>query len=80
MFHFKFSLDDVCHRAFRHTMLSVYLQINARVSLRASSCDGSFISYFNSSVVSRVSSHDNPFNLPLSAYNDETWNMTLPYA
>jgi hypothetical protein len=69
-FHFKFNLDDVCRRAFRRATLNIYLQINARVSLRASSRDGSFISYFNSSDVSHVSSRDNPFNLPLSAYND----------
>jgi hypothetical protein len=43
-FRFKFSLDDVCCRAFRHATLDVIFIINASVSLRAPSCDESFIS------------------------------------
>jgi hypothetical protein len=42
MFHFKFSLDDVCRRAFRRKTLDVIFIINASVSLRAPSCDESF--------------------------------------
>jgi hypothetical protein len=43
-FRFKFSLDDVCRRAFRRAMLNVIFIINASVSLRASSRDELFIS------------------------------------
>jgi hypothetical protein len=60
-FCFKFSLDDVCRRAFRHATLDVIFIINASVSLRAPSRDESFISSFNLSVVSPVSPCDNPF-------------------
>jgi hypothetical protein len=43
-FCFKFSLDDVCRRAFRRVTLDVIFIINASVSLRAPSGDESFIS------------------------------------
>jgi hypothetical protein len=43
-FRFKFSLDDICRRAFRRATLNVIFIINASVSLRAPSCDESFIS------------------------------------
>jgi hypothetical protein len=65
MFHFKFSLDDVCRRAFRRATLDVIFIVNASVSLRAPSHDESFIFKFNLSVVSRVSPCDNLFNFTL---------------
>jgi hypothetical protein len=43
-FCFKFSLDDVCRRAFRRAMPNVSFIIIASVSLRALSRDKSFIS------------------------------------
>jgi hypothetical protein len=58
MFHFKFSLDDICRRAFHHATFDVIFIINVNVSLRALSRDGLFMSYFHLTVVSRVSPHD----------------------
>jgi hypothetical protein len=43
-FVFKFSLDDVYRRAVRRAMLDVIFIIDANVSLRAPSRDGSFMS------------------------------------
>jgi hypothetical protein len=43
-FRFKFSLDDVCRRAFRRATLEIIFIINASVSLHAPSRDESFIS------------------------------------
>jgi hypothetical protein len=43
-FRFKFSLDDICRRAFRRATLEVIFIINASASLRAPSRDESFIS------------------------------------
>jgi hypothetical protein len=43
-FRFKFSLDDVCRRAFRRATLDIIFIINASVSLRAPLSDESFIS------------------------------------
>jgi hypothetical protein len=64
-FRFKFSLDDVCRRALRRTTLDIIFIINSSVSWRAPSRDESFYSYFSVSVVSCVSSHDNPFKFTL---------------
>jgi hypothetical protein len=43
-FRYEVSLDDVCRRAFRCATLDVIFIINANVSLRAPSRDGSFMS------------------------------------
>jgi hypothetical protein len=43
-FRFKFSLDDVCHRAFRRATRDVIFILDANVLLRAPLRDESFIS------------------------------------
>jgi hypothetical protein len=43
-FRFKFSLDDVCRRAFRRATCDIIFIIDANVSLRAPSRDESFMS------------------------------------
>jgi hypothetical protein len=62
---FKFSLDDVCCRAPRRTMLDILFIINSSVSWGAPSRDESFYSYISLSVVSRISLRDNPFKFTL---------------